>query len=91
MELLQLAIEAHPLAIPTKIVGYRIVTIKHVRREQVLVEWAGLPDSEQTWEELGWVSHLNPRINLEDKVRVAGVGDVTIIINEGLEGTDRRK
>lgn len=75
LELPDVAIESHPVAIPSRILGYRIVLIKRCRHEQVLIEWSGASSSEHTWEELDWVKHLN---DLEDKVRFAGVGDVTI-------------
>jgi len=48
----------------------------------VLIDWKGLPTTEQTWEELKWVAHLNPHANLEDKVRSAGEADVTVLIDQ---------
>lgn len=62
--------------------AYRIVIHKGSKTEQVFVDWKGLPSSEQTWEDLEWVAHLNPDSNLEDKVRLAGEGDVTIVIDQ---------
>lgn len=34
--------DAHPIVVPTKIIGYRISTRKGHKTEQVLIEWEGL-------------------------------------------------
>lgn len=46
------------------------------------MDWKGLPASDRTWEDLGWVAHLNPNANFEAKVRLASEGDVTNQIDQ---------
>lgn len=75
------AIDAHPIDTPRSIIGYRLVNRKGRQTEQVLIDWIDRPESERTWEDLAWIIHLNPTANLEDKVRAAGYGDVTIPID----------
>lgn len=72
------------LIVPKTIVGYRIITSKGTKIEQVLVDWKGLPESEQSWEDLRWVVHLNPNANLEDKVRSASEGDIIVVIDQAM-------
>lgn len=76
------AVDTHPLIVPASIVGYRIISHKGQKREQVLVDWIGLPPLDRTWEDLRWVAHLNPNSNLEDKVCSAREGDVTVLIDQ---------
>lgn len=48
----------------------------------MLVEWLGLPPEDCSWEELGSIFKLDPTTHLEDKVRIVGRGDVTIILDQ---------
>lgn len=74
---------AHPIIAPYSVEGYRIVSVKRKKVEQVLVNWEELPAEEKTWERLSTIAHLDPKSNLEDKVRSAEVGDVSIVLNHG--------
>lgn len=67
---------------PANVSRYRVITRNDCKTEQVLVSWKGLPSQERTWEDLRWVTHLNPNSNLEDKVRRAGEGDVAVTIDQ---------
>jgi hypothetical protein len=40
--------------------------------EQVLIRWEGLPEAEDTWEEVAVMIHVFPDFNLEDKVKLVG-------------------
>lgn len=43
LELPTLTIDAHPVAIPLRVIAYRVVKIKGRQVEQVLTEWEVLP------------------------------------------------
>lgn len=47
-ELPPLAVDAHPIEVPARIRGYRIVTVKGQKLEQVLVEWMGRSAEERS-------------------------------------------
>lgn len=46
------AIDVHPIVVPSNIIGYRIISRKGCKLEQVLVDWKGLSPLDCTWEDL---------------------------------------
>lgn len=73
-----LTLDAYLVAIPHKILAFRIINRQGRRVEQVLVEWLDLDPNEKAWEDISAISRLAPSTNLEDNVQAVGMGDVTL-------------
>lgn len=83
MELPPSSLDGQPVVRPTRVTGYRIKIKNRKAREEVLVEWERMPSEESSWEELSSIARLDPSANLEDKVRFAGEGNVTVHLQPG--------
>ncbi|WVZ26157.1 hypothetical protein V8G54_004701 [Vigna mungo] len=66
-----------PLLMPHAILQKRDILRRSSRISQVLVHWAGLSETEATWEDLKDFVQAYPDFNLEDKVNLDGQGIVT--------------
>lgn len=75
-----LAIESHPIVVPTKVLAYRQIKHKGKATTQVLVEWAGLPPENKSWEDINAIKRLVLDKNLEDKIAMKGERDVTVTL-----------
>lgn len=73
--------ESHPVVCLDKIVAYRSIKRRGKAINQVLIEWAGLPPDDRSWEDLEDIKRLTADSNLEDKIKSDGGRDVTITLD----------
>ncbi|KAJ0927423.1 putative nucleotidyltransferase, Ribonuclease H [Helianthus annuus] len=60
---------------PTKVLGHRIVQRGTQPVDQYLIQWAGLPESEASWEDKHLLQSTYSDLHLEDKLNVIGEGN----------------
>ena len=65
------------MVFPLAILDSRIASDDDHHKTQVLVQWAGLPIEETSWEDLDVLREEFPHLNLEDQVRFDGERNVT--------------
>lgn len=75
-----LATKSHPIICPTKIIAYRQIKLRGKSTKQVLVEWAGLPAENRSWEDIDSIQRLMAEDNLEAKIAAEGGRDVTVTL-----------
>lgn len=76
-----LIINAHPDMVPAKTLAHRVIKRANKDVPQVLIIWLGLLQKELSWEDLNYISHLVPTMNLQDKVKFAGGDDVMNLLD----------
>ena len=77
-----LAVDHHPLVSPLAILDWKWDTSVTPPLRMVLVQWAGLPPEDTSWE--SW-SELQSAYNLEDEVVFGGVGVDSIMQNKATD------
>ncbi|KAM0019502.1 putative nucleotidyltransferase, Ribonuclease H [Helianthus debilis subsp. tardiflorus] len=75
---------------PSQILGHRTVHRGVQSIDQYLIQWAGLPVTEASWEDKHHLQTAFPDLHLEDKVSVIGGGNVVnnISPNQPKEGNE---
>jgi hypothetical protein len=71
-------VDHHPLIEPLSILDHKLDTTTDPPTPMVLVQWAGLPLEDTSWE--SWET-LQQTYHLEDKVNFADQGDVSTTAN----------
>ncbi|WOG96248.1 hypothetical protein DCAR_0415582 [Daucus carota subsp. sativus] len=73
----QLSPELELVVEPEEVLAVRQVHQGNSAHMEVLIKWKGLPTFEATWEDITLTSQRFPSFHLEDKVNLAGRGNVT--------------
>uniref|UniRef100_A0A7N0UW53 Elongation factor 1-gamma n=1 Tax=Kalanchoe fedtschenkoi TaxID=63787 RepID=A0A7N0UW53_KALFE len=67
-------IKGHPIDLPSRLLGHRQLIINGVVTQQYLIQWAGEPLDQATWENAEEFLAAYSNFNLEDKVTPEGGG-----------------
>lgn len=78
-----LAMDSHPIICPSRVVAYRRIKHKGQSQTQALVEWVRLPEENRSREDIEFINRLLVDVNLEDKIKLDGSGDVTVELELG--------
>ena len=61
---------------PKYLLDFRLVICGKKRIQEALVQWVGVAAEDATWEQYSELAHQFPHLNLEDKIRLEGKGNV---------------